>query len=173
MKKRLIASSIIGFLAALGGRHFLHANDDTASNISNNPNNVIELPQTFPKVENTDENYSIAGKATNINPKMQQYLQSYITRRANPIAAIVVADIKSGKILAAARGDSKDWGGQSHTALHIGFPAASLFKTTVSSAMVRVTDAEANFKRQLAGGCAKVAPRVLGCAKTFPVEYIG
>lgn len=160
MKKRLIASSILGFLAAIGGRHFLHANDDNSVNIINNPNEVRELPEEFPRVTDVNTPYLIDGKLTTINPKIQNYLQSYINRRANPIAAVVVADIKTGKILAAAQGRTPDqWGGKSHTALHIGFPAASLFKTTVSSAMVKVTDAEANFKRQLAGGCAKVAPR--------------
>ena len=43
MKKRLIASSIFGFLAAIGGRHFLHANDDNTVNIIKNPNKVRAL----------------------------------------------------------------------------------------------------------------------------------
>ena len=119
----------------------------------------MELPNEFQKVTDVNSSYLIDGKLTTINPKMQNHLQSYINRRANPIAAIVIANVKTGEILAAAQGrPPEEWGGKSHTALHIGFPAASLFKTTVSSAMVKVTDAEANFKRQLAGGCAKVAP---------------
>ncbi len=100
-----------------------------------------------------------AGKprATTLIPEMQARLANYLIDSRSPIAALVVADVQTGSILAMVQGRSpEDWGGKTHTALHSGFPAASLFKTVVTTAAFEMADMEGSEPQGLNGGCSHV-----------------
>ena len=49
-----------------------------------------------------------------------------------------------------------EWGGKGHTALHASFPAASVFKTVVTTAAFEMTDFDAVAPVGLNGSCAHV-----------------
>lgn len=94
-----------------------------------------------------------------IVPELQAGLTAFIAERGAPIAAIIVADAKSGSILAMAEGRSPEsWGGTTHSALHAQFPAASLFKTVVTAAAFEIADFNDEKPVGLAGGCGNVEP---------------
>jgi peptidoglycan glycosyltransferase len=96
---------------------------------------------------------------TTIVPKIQHALRQYIRHRGNPIAAVVLADVKSGKILAMTQGmDPKKWGATTHSALHTEFPAASLFKTVTAAAAFEFTDMRSREPIGITGGCANIHP---------------
>jgi cell division protein FtsI/penicillin-binding protein 2 len=101
-------------------------------------------------------------RATTINPAMQAHLNQYLADFHSPIAAVVVADVKTGHILAMAQGRKPaEWEtGKTvtHSALHSGFPAASLFKTVVTAAAFEMTDIDATVPDSLYGGCSHVRP---------------
>lgn len=94
-----------------------------------------------------------------IVPELQAGLTAFIAERGAPIAAVIVADAKSGSILAMAEGRSPEsWGGTTHSALHAQFPAASLFKTVVTAAAFEIADFNDEKPLGLAGGCGNVEP---------------
>lgn len=96
-------------------------------------------------------------RATTIIPAIQNRLKTFLTDSRSPIAAVVILDIKTGSILAMAQGrDPEQWGGKTHTALHTNFPAASLFKTVVTSAAFETADIDPSKPEGLMGGCANV-----------------
>lgn len=96
-------------------------------------------------------------RATTIDPALQAHLTAFLIDSKSPIAAIVVADAKTGSILAMAQGRAPgEWGGKGHTALHAGFPAASLFKTVVTAAAFEVADIDGAAPLGLNGGCSHV-----------------
>jgi cell division protein FtsI/penicillin-binding protein 2 len=98
-------------------------------------------------------------KKLTIVPQIQSDLSQFIKAKGNPIAAVVLADIKTGKILAIAQGrDPEQWGGTSHTALHVEFPCASIFKTTVTAAAFEFGHLDIDHAVDLDGGCAYVPP---------------
>ncbi len=95
--------------------------------------------------------------ATNINPLLQARLTSFLIDARSPIAAVVVADVKTGAILAMAQGRSPEsFNAKTHTALHPSFPAASIFKTVVTTAALEMADFEGQDSTGLIGGCAHV-----------------
>jgi penicillin-binding protein A len=96
-------------------------------------------------------------KATTIIPQLQQHLTTYLIDSRSPVAAVVVMDVKTGSILAMAQGRRPElWGGRTHTAMHTNFPAASLFKTVVTSAAFETANLDAAKPEGLIGGCANV-----------------
>ncbi len=100
---------------------------------------------------------SIDGRPTTLHPAMQEHLTQFIRSKGNPIAAVVVTEVATGKILAMAQGRSPEtWGGSVHTALHGGFPAASLFKTVVAAAAFEVAGIESKEGIGLWGSCGNV-----------------
>lgn len=75
-----------------------------------------------------------------LDPELQNHLQAFIAERGAPIASVVVIDVVTGEVLAMAQGRSPEkWGSSSHTALYSRFPAASLFKTVVTTAALEMT----------------------------------
>ena len=98
-------------------------------------------------------------RETTINGELQTILSAFIAERGSPIATVIVADAKTGDVLAMVEGRSPaSWGGTTHTALHPKFPAASLFKTVVSTAAFEVADYDPERQLGLAGGCGNVEP---------------
>lgn len=99
-------------------------------------------------------------RALTLEPVIQNGLEKYLRRHGNPIAAAVVVDVSSGKILAMVQGkDPKLWGSQVHSALYEGYPAASLFKIVPTIAAIDLAHIEPATRLGLTGGCAKVHPR--------------
>ena len=96
-------------------------------------------------------------RPTTIDPVMQEHLTRYLKNKRSPVAAVAAIDIKTGAIRALAQGQTSNlWGARGHSALHHGFPAASLFKTVVTAAAFEVGDIEASDRLALHGGCANV-----------------
>ncbi len=94
-----------------------------------------QIPE--PKVDGTIylNDQSGTPRATTLHPWLQARLTSFLIDARSPIAAVVVADVKTGSILALAQGRSPaNFGAKTHTALHPSFPAASVFKTVVTTA---------------------------------------
>lgn len=120
----------------------------------------MQLPSRVP---NADSNGIIwlsertRKTASTIHPLLQKHLRQFIRKRGNPFAAVVVAEVKTGKILAMVQG--KELGvGSVHTALFPEFPAASLFKIVTSAAYLELSGLDPEFPIGFKGGCAKVHP---------------
>lgn len=93
---------------------------------------------------------------------LQQKISRYLSRHGNPIAAVALADVKSGHILALVQGKNpEEWGHHSHSALYEGFPAASIFKMVPATAALEESGFMANSKLEFAGGCGEVGPRAV------------
>ncbi len=98
-------------------------------------------------------------KATTLDPRLQTWLSAWLQDRGAPIAAVVVAEAKTGRILAMAGGrDGERWGSVGHPAVHNKFPAASLFKTVVTAAAYEMADISSSQPFGLHGGCGHVSP---------------
>jgi cell division protein FtsI/penicillin-binding protein 2 len=102
-------------------------------------------------------------RATTINPALQERLTQFLVDSKEPIAAVVVAEVKTGRILAMAQGrDPSLWTTGSkapvNSAIHSGFPAASLFKTVVTAAAFEILDIDPLTQESLYGGCSHVKP---------------
>ena len=91
---------------------------------------------------------------TTLDADLQLKLQAFIAERGSPIASIVLVDVETGKVLTMAQGRSPDkWGAATHTALYSRFPAASLFKTVVTTAALEMTPTSPDQRFGLPGGC--------------------
>ncbi len=96
-------------------------------------------------------------RATTLVPHLQSQLTSYLIDSQSPIAAVVLADVHTGNILALAQGRKPEvWGGHTHSALHPSFPAASVFKTVVTTAAFEVAEMDSHQPIGLTGGCSHV-----------------
>jgi penicillin-binding protein A len=125
---------------------------------------AVEVKEEVPKdLQTLNEDwvtYPNTKTAYNLVPQVQNQIEEFITRRSNPVAASVVIDVETGKILALTQGKLPgEWGGLTHTALHEGFPTASLFKTIVAAAAFEVAGVDPNEPIGLFGGCANVHPK--------------
>lgn len=108
----------------------------------------------------SDETPTLGNNELSIVPDIQNDLSRFIKNRADPIAAVMLVSVKTGKVLAMAQGRApENWGGTTHTALHNAFPAASLFKTVVSAAAFETIDVNPKRKVGLMGGCGEVNAR--------------
>ncbi len=96
-------------------------------------------------------------RATTLNPVLQEQLTRFIADNQSPIAGIIMTEVRTGNVLAMAQGrDPSAWGGRAHTALHKGFPAASVFKTVVTAASFEIADMDPAEPVGLSGGCSHV-----------------
>jgi peptidoglycan glycosyltransferase len=99
---------------------------------------------------------------TKLNPEMQLHMQSFIAERGSPISSVVLVDVLTGDILTMAQGRNPEkWGATTHTALYNRFPAASLFKTVVTTAALEMTPTRPDQAFGLSGGCGgqDITPR--------------
>lgn len=91
---------------------------------------------------------------TTIDADLQLRLQAFIAERGAPIASVVVVDVENGHVLSMVQGRSPSkWGASTHTALYSRFPAASLFKTVVTTAALEMTPTSPDQRFGLPGGC--------------------
>ncbi|MBC7533004.1 MAG: hypothetical protein H7318_15630 [Oligoflexus sp.] len=118
------------------------------------------IPKELPEWDDNETNPMINGRPVTIIPQIQNQVARFIRNNGNPIAAIVVTEVKTGKILAMVQGRSPDsWGAETHTALHVGFPTASLFKTVTTAAGFEMGAIDPEMTLSMFGGCARVNPR--------------
>jgi cell division protein FtsI/penicillin-binding protein 2 len=123
------------------------------------------LPYDFPPASSDGfvyvETQDGTRRRTTLEPELQAGLDAYIKQNGNPIAAVVIADAKTGKILAMAQGQNFDTPGKPtrHTALYSGFPAASLFKNVTTAASLEVAEVNEDDAIGLVGGCSDVHTR--------------
>ncbi len=94
---------------------------------------------------------------TTLDKNLQNHLQKFVrTRGANSMAAVVVLEAQTGKVLAAVDGRSPEQ--QNDAPLFYSyFPIASLFKTVISAASFDLLSLNGDDEQELRGGCANVA----------------
>ena len=119
----------------------------------------ITIPEVLPSWS-VNETPLLDKKPVYIVPAIQTRLKTFLQRRADPVAAVMIADVHTGQILAMVQGaDPASWGGEVNTNLHAHFPAASLFKTVVAAATLETLDFDTSEKDVLDGGCGTVSPK--------------
>ncbi len=118
------------------------------------------LPKELPEWDDNEMNPAINGRPVTIIPQIQNQVARFIRNNGTPIAAVVITEVKTGKILAMVQGKAPEiWGGDTHTALHVGFPTASLFKTVTAAAGFEMGQIDPELTLSMFGGCARVNPR--------------
>ncbi len=124
------------------------------------------LPKELPTIADDDgfiyvQTQDGIRRRTTLDPALQGGLDQFIRQNGNPIAAIVVAEAKTGKILAMAHGrqdEVLERFGQ-HTALYSGFPAASIFKNVTTASSLEIAEVHEDDAIGLVGGCSDVHTR--------------
>lgn len=118
------------------------------------------LPKELPEWADDDKDPMIDGRPVTIIPQLQNQVARFIRANGNPISALVITEVKTGKILAMVQGKSpENWKAETHTALHVGFPVASLFKTVTAAAGFEMGQIDPELTLSMFGGCARVNPR--------------
>ncbi|WP_141736217.1 penicillin-binding transpeptidase domain-containing protein [Oligoflexus tunisiensis] len=127
---------------------------------SSKPQSVTTLPLDLPEWSDTDSTPLLAGRPVTIVPQIQNQISRFIRNGGSPIAAVVIINVKTGEILAMTQGeDPGKWGAETHSALHIGFPTASLFKTVVAATAFEIAELDTEATLSMFGGCSHVHPR--------------
>ena len=117
------------------------------------------LPVKFPKPQ-AGEPLRLAGRPLNLVPELQLQIKNYLRAKGDPIAAVMVADVATGDILALVQGrEPGAWAGGQHTAVYEGFPAASIFKTVPTVAALEYATIDPDAPLRFWGGCSKVHAR--------------
>ena len=121
---------------------------------------VVRVPDTAQKM-----------RALTLDRELQEGLTRYLRRHGSPIAAAVVVEVATGRILAMVQGrDPTSWGARVHSALYEGFPAASLFKIVPTIAAIELTRIEPSTRLGLTGGCSQVHPRGFWLREVRPLR---
>ncbi len=124
------------------------------------PRNLPAIPMVFPPAS-ADNRIHLkdpiwGDRVTTIIPALQNSLKSFLMAKGDPIGGVVVADVRTGQILAAVQGENpKLWGSDVNTVEYPGFPAASLFKIATALAVLEAKRTS-NLSYKLVGGCAEV-----------------
>lgn len=128
-------------------------------NLINLPTKLLEPKDGFYYVAHKQEDNTTKNVKLSLDVELQQDLEKWVSQHGNHISALVVADVKTGKILALVQGQAPEsWGADTHSALHTSFPAASLFKTVSTTASLDTLDRDSQKVTGLRGGCGKVNP---------------
>lgn len=126
------------------------------------PASGVTLPKEFPEWADNEQNPTIDGRPVTIVPQIQNQIARFVKNGNSPIAAVVVTEVKTGKILAMVQGrNPESWGAETHSALHTGFPSASLFKTVTAAAGFEIVQMNPELSLSMFGGCSHVNPRGL------------
>lgn len=98
--------------------------------------------------------------ATTLIEDLQNSVSNYIKSKKEPISAVALVDVATGKLLVLAEGrNPKDWGANIPTFVFPGFPAASLFKSITTLAAFDAIGLKPGRFMPLLGGCSKVGAR--------------
>ncbi|MCB9228950.1 MAG: hypothetical protein H6618_04995 [Deltaproteobacteria bacterium] len=109
--------------------------------------------------------------ALTLDQDLQQGLRQYLRQHGNPISAVVVVEVATGRILAMVQGrEPTKWGSDVHSALYEGFPAASLFKLVPTIAVMNLARMAPSTRLGLTGGCARVHPRGFWMREVRPLR---
>ncbi len=120
----------------------------------------VALPLELPEWIDADTNPQLAGRTVTIVPQIQNQVTRFVRNGGSPIAALVMINVKTGEILAMVQGSTPSkWGAETHSALHIGFPTASLFKTVVAATAFEIAELDPEATLSMFGGCSHVHPR--------------
>ncbi|RZA23509.1 MAG: hypothetical protein EOP10_12555 [Proteobacteria bacterium] len=124
------------------------------------PQSLPIIPKELPEWNDDEQNPMIAGRPVTIIPQIQNQVTRFVRNNGNPIATLVITEVKTGKILALVQGKQPEhWGAETHTSLHVGFPSASLFKTVTTAAGFEVGQLDPELTLSMFGGCSRVNPR--------------
>jgi peptidoglycan glycosyltransferase len=97
--------------------------------------------------------------AMNLVPELQRGLGDFIQKNGNHIAAVVMVEVATGRVLAMSQGrNPESWQSDLHSAVYAGFPAASVFKTVSTAAAIEVGGMEESDEISLNGGCGHIYP---------------
>jgi cell division protein FtsI/penicillin-binding protein 2 len=111
---------------------------------------------------------------TTLHARLQKNLQDFIKKHNEPIASVVVVEVKTGRILALAQGrNPKKWGSTVHTGLYPGFPAASIFKVVPTAAALEVVQIDPTINMSSPDRCGTVNPRGLWMYNFAPKKIHG
>ncbi len=124
------------------------------------PQAMTTLPVELPEWADADTDPQMGGRSVTIIPQIQNQVTRFVRNGGSPIAAMVMINVKTGEIIAMAQGATPSkWGAETHSALHIGFPSASLFKTVVAATAFEIAELEPEATLSMFGGCSHVNPR--------------
>lgn len=124
------------------------------------PQSLPLIPKELPEWNDDEQNPMMAGRPVTIIPQIQNQVTRFVRNNGSPISALVITEVKTGKILAMVQGKQPEtWGAETHSALHVGFPTASLFKTVTTAAGFEVGQLDPDLTLSMFGGCARVNPR--------------
>ncbi|MFK7871621.1 MAG: penicillin-binding transpeptidase domain-containing protein [Oligoflexales bacterium] len=118
---------------------------------------LFSLPQAF--ALELQVKPGVSARPTTLHWPLQNALETYLKNKRNPLAAVVVVDVASGKVLAIAEGGRPKGWSKGHLALYPSFPAASIFKTVSTAAALEMDVFHAKQKMTLTGGCANIHAR--------------
>ena len=127
--------------------------------------NMLEIPRHLPKPNSgsyllknfQDKNSSVI--ELTLDHELQSKLTAFVKNQGNHIAALIVAEVETGNIIAMVQGKNPTyWGSKEHATLHTGFPAASLFKFASTIASLETLNLNPRKATGLRGGCARVNP---------------
>lgn len=127
----------------------------------------LTLPVELPEITDDSTDITLVGQdgksfVTTLNVRLQRNLEEFIKRRGDPIASVVVVEVKTGRILALAQGRTPNkWGATVHTGLYSGFPAASIFKVVPTAAALEVVEIDPTIDMSPPDRCANVNPHGL------------
>jgi len=127
---------------------------------STKPQSMTTLPLDLPEWSDSDTNPLLAGRPVTIVPQIQNQISRFMRNGGSPIAALVMLNVKTGEIMAMTQGAQPGkWGSETHSALHIGFPSASLFKTVVAASAFEIAELDPDATLSMFGGCSHVHAR--------------
>ena len=125
---------------------------------------LLKIPRHLPAA--VDGKYFVTDEKTGekveltLDPDLQEHMATYVKTHGNHVAALVVAEVETGNIIAFVQGKApKAWGTDVLSALHTSFPAASLFKLTSTAASIEALNLNSKKATGLRGGCGKVHPQ--------------
>lgn len=155
-----VLASLVTLASSLNScsQSFAQKADDAPKKVA--PLSLPLIPKELPDWNDDDKNPMLAGRPVTIIPQIQNQVTRFVRNNGNPISALVITEVKTGKILAMVQGQQPEqWGAETHSALHVGFPSASLFKTVTTAAGFEVGTLDPELSLSMFGGCARVNPR--------------
>ncbi len=153
-----------------------HVQAVNVTKTATNERSPLYLPMELPEIDDDSLEVTFVGKngqsiVTTLDGKLQKGLQDFVKKQNDPIASVVVVEVKTGRILALVQGrNPKSWGSTVHTGLYPGFPAASIFKVVPTAAALEVVHMDPTIQMGGMDRCSTVNPRGLWLYNFSPGE---